>query len=330
MTPIDQKLSAIADQLKNGVVPPRETVRSILLWFGASKRGLRVASAIKTKFEEHKLTTQPDIESAYIDAEVTFLKATKKQSDDDSPIDPTHRVLRLSSANKPPVSVNLDSTLQQVITLMMSNDYSQLPVLSSPREVKGIVSWKSIGSKLALGLKCDTARDCLETAREVSAEDSLFAAIGAVMECDYVLVRGKDKIITGIITASDLTEQFQKLAEPFLLVGEIENGIRRILHGRFTESELSAIKAPEDKDRKIEGVSDLTFGEYIRLIEAEVNWLKLTLRVDRAEFTKQLHRIREIRNDVMHFDPDGLDPDDIKTLREFSKFLRRLREAGAA
>jgi hypothetical protein len=38
-----------------------------------------------------------------------------------------------------------------------------------------------------------------------------------VADYAYVLVRAGDKQLCGIITATDLTEQFQKLAEPFLL-----------------------------------------------------------------------------------------------------------------
>src|SRR6266853_211666 len=102
---------------------------------------------------------------------------------------------------------------------------------------------------------------------------------------DYVLVRGKENQICGIITASDLTE-------PFLLVGEIEKGIRRILDGKFTKEELNAVKNPEDKERTVDGVADLTFGEYIRLLEAEVNWAKIALPLDRVEFTKCLQQIR--------------------------------------
>lgn len=155
-------------------------------------------------------------------------------------------------------------------------------------------------------------------------------AIRVVFENDYVLVRAEDRQVCGIITASDLTEQFQKLAEPFLLVGEIENGVRRLLHGRFTKEELEAAKNAEDKERKVESVADLTFGEYIRLLEPERNWAKLELEVDRAEFLKGLHEIREIRNDVMHFDPDGLDEGDLMNLRKFAQFLKRLRNVGAA
>ena len=328
---LDDKLKSIAEQLKNGVAPPKETVRTLLSWYGVSRRGWRVSRRIKSQLEQHGLRTEPDFEYAYIDGDISFQKAPPKEVlAKESAIDPTHRIARLASANRAPLCVKPDSTLQQTITLMMTNDYSQLPVMTSTREVKGIVSWKSIGSRLALKRPCATAQDCLEPAHEVSIGDSLFSAIRVVVDRDYVLVRAEDKQICGIITATDLTEQFQKLAEPFLLVGEIENGVRRLLHGRFTKEELDAAKLGEDKERKVDGVADLTFGEYVRLLEPEKNWSKVRLEIDRVEFVKRLHEIREIRNDVMHFDPDGLDEGDLRNLREFAQFLKRLRDVGAA
>ncbi len=327
----EEKLKVIVEQLRKGVVPQRETVRTFLLWFGASRRGYRVSRRIKNHLEYHGLRTEPDFEYAYIDGQISFQKdASPNAVQENSAIDPTHRIARLVSANRAPVSVKPDSTLQQTITLMMTYDYSQLPVMTSPRDLKGVVSWKSIGSRLALKRPCTCARECMDPARELAVDDSLFSAISAVAECDYVLVRAKDNQICGIITASDLTIQFQKLAEPFLLVGEIENGVRRMLHGRFTKEELASVKNPDDKDRVVEAISGLTFGEYIRLLEAEPNWQKIGLEIDKVEFTKRLGEIRDIRNDVMHFDPDGLDDEDLKLLREFSGFLKRLRDAGAA
>ena len=83
---------------------------------------------------------------------------------------------------------------------------------------------------------------------------------------DYVLVKGSDQQVSGIITASDFNEQFRKLAEPFLSVGEIENGIRRMLHGKFTVTGLKAACDPNGDSEKVEGISDLSFGDYLRLI----------------------------------------------------------------
>ena len=211
---------------------------------------------------------------------------------------------------------------------MLTNDFSQLPVMTTHRDVKGVISWKTVGSRLALGKECKIVRDCMEPAQLVSIEESLLSAILLIANHGYVLVQARDKTISGIITAADFNEQFRKLAEPFLLVGEIENGIRRMLHGKFTVTELTVARAPEDNDRVVQGVADMTFGEYVRLLENEKRWKKLRVEIDRVEFLSRLNRIREIRNDVMHFDPDGLEDTDLKTLREFADFLKRLREVG--
>jgi CBS domain-containing protein len=330
----EEKLIAIADLLKKGVVPPKESVRAFLLWFGAHRRGYRVVRHIRSSLRRHCIATTPDFEWAYIDGQLAFTmappgaQATQGVADDSAP-DPTYRIGSLASANKAPVYVAPDATLQKMTTVMMSNDFSQLPVMTSPRDLKGVVGWKTIGARLALKRPIATAKDCMDVATVLGASEPLFSAISVIAVNDYVLVQAHDKTFCGIVTASDLNEQFLLLAEPFLLVGEIENGVRRLLHGKFTQPELSAAKVLGDDGRQIDTPADLTFGEYIRLVESREGWKKLRVEVDRATFVTHLNRVRDIRNDVMHFDPDGLDDDDLKFLREFAQFLKRLRDVGA-
>jgi DNA-directed RNA polymerase specialized sigma54-like protein len=38
----------------------------------------------------------------------------------------------------------------------------------------------------------------------------------------------------------------------------------------------------------------------------------------------QLDQVRKIRNDVMHFDPAGIQATDLQSLRNFARFLRKL------
>jgi hypothetical protein len=66
--------------------------------------------------------------------------------------------------------------------------------------------------------------------------------------------------------------QFQQLAEPFLLLGEIENHIRRIVGDKFSKEELASVREPGDSNREVTGVADLMFGEYIRLLELPDRW----------------------------------------------------------
>lgn len=46
MSVAEEKLTVIAAQLKKGVAPSRETVRTFLLWFGAERRGYRVVASL--------------------------------------------------------------------------------------------------------------------------------------------------------------------------------------------------------------------------------------------------------------------------------------------
>lgn len=109
------------------------------------------------------------------------------------------------------------------------------------------------------------------------------------------------------------------------MLGDIENRIRELIVTRFAADDLCAAKDPSDKARPVEDVSDLTFGEYVRLREDEGRWQKLGLKINRRTFMEQIVRIRDIRNDVMHFDPDGITPEELDELRRFSDLLERLQ-----
>lgn len=322
-TPRD-RLARIADELQTGVAPPRETVRNFLLWFGAAKRGVKIVTTIRRALEDSGLETNPNFEFAYIDQEISFSFAGTASGSDD----PTYRIGQFESANRKPIAIAPDATLTEATTLMLLHDFSQLPVMTSDREVKGVISWKSIGSHLAMGKSCKLVRECMGKGEIISIDMSLFSANNVIAENDYVLVKANDKTICGIVTASDLSKQFRQLAEPFLLIGEIENHVRRLIHGKFEVEELRTVKDSTDGSRSINGVEDLTFGEYTHLLQNEGRWSKLNIPVHRSEFVKRLDRVREIRNDVMHFDPDGLSEDDLATLRDFTRFLRNLRDLG--
>lgn len=119
------------------------------------------------------------------------------------------------------------------------------------------------------------------------------------------------------------------MSKPFLILGEIENYIRKLLDGKFTKEQLTGAVDPSDGCREIESVSDLTFGEYLRVLENPDRWSSLAINVDRKIFISNLDNIRKIRNSVMHFDPDGIDDSESEKLIQFCDFLRALERCGA-
>lgn len=353
VSPHIERLPNITSALRNGETVSPVTVREFLHWFfGSQRRGRWIVPFIRKKLGEQGLRTVPDFESAYLGAEIQFeldvpevisevrnepveaeagssVDRSEAQITSDKFDDPTYRISKLAAANKTPISVGPDATLAEAITLMMVNDFSQLPVMTNERSVKGAISWKTIGSKLALGKSPKWVRDVMNPHPEISSDASLFTAIRIIVEHDFALVRAADQKISGIITTSDLSLQFEQLSEPFLLLGEIENHIRKLLGSKLSQEEMAAVKDPGDEDRSVQAASDLTFGEYQRLIENPSNWSQFNLNLDRAVFVKQLDKIRLIRNDVMHFDPDGIEEEALEVLRDFARFLRDLQAIGA-
>lgn len=356
-----RRLTGIRDALAAGQPVESLTVREFISWFNAERRGYKVTYRIRRYLKEYGLRTIPDFDGVHIDARITFAKVeppiepeAAPQGQEDAPVEPeapaaaeplaaepeafivgaaaepAFRVSRLLAASTKPLSVPPDCTLCEAATLMLRHDYSQLPVMSNDRDVKGVISWESIGSRLAFAAgKHEFARDCMKGHHEVNSTDSLFRVIGRIVEHSYVLVRAPDRTISGIVTTTDLSLQFQQLSEPFLLLAEIENHVRKLIDGKFTAAELSSVKDAADPDRLIETVADLTFGEYIRLLENADHWAKTNLRVDRRVFVKELDKVRLIRNDVMHFDPDGISTEDHTLLRHFVQFLHDVRHVAA-
>ncbi len=207
---------------------------------------------------------------------------------------------------------------------MLTNDFSQLPVMVGERDVKGVVSWTTIGSRMVLGVKFKEVRECMEAAHVIPANTSLLDAITEIVNNQYVLIRDENNKISGIVTTSDLSREFRQLTEPFVILGEIENHVRGLIQrGNFTSEQLTNCCDPSD-NRHIDGVFDLAFGEYMRLLEKKDLWSKLNISIDRAVFVKKLDEIREIRNNIMHFDPDGITGSELDTIRKFVVFLQKI------
>lgn len=293
----NNRLSEIARTLEAGPAQESISVRELIGLFGALRRGANVSWEVRRSLEHARLVTIPDFESAHIDGRVKFalLKQPEIPPDEEikhkadelaqeippkqepesvqfvggAGVEPAYRVSRLLDPRLRLVFIGPDATIEEAVTLMLRHDYSQLPVMTNERDVRGVVSWGSIGPAITLGQpKPQFVRECMQPHVEVKDSDSLFQVINTIIESSYVLVRNEQRVISGILTTTDLSQQFQDLAEPFLLIGEIENHIRSLINGRFTQQELADVRHENDPNRTIESVADLTLGEHIRLIES--------------------------------------------------------------
>lgn len=300
------------------------SAKDFLGYFHYEKRTKGNRGRIDYFLDSNNLETVPNYNNVWIYGNLTLKHKPKAQSKTKS--DPIQRISILPSANRPPITIPRDAKLSDAITLLMMHNFSQLPVLSNPKSVAGIITWETIGYGITNGKTSTEVKDYLmgSVPTILEYDTPLLDAIKTVIQKEFVLVQKKDKTITGIVTIADISSEFLTLTEPFLLLEQIENLIRLILDGKFLISDLKTFCKNEESETEIEFIDDLTFGEYIRLIENESNWKKLNLKIERVPFIKQLNIIREIRNDIMHFDPEGISIEQKQNLINMANFLTEI------
>lgn len=310
------------------------TIRDLLGRWGAKRRDAETVQSISSDLAAYGLQASPSFEVSWIDTEIKLIAhaAPGEPSTDDWEPGPTSTdtedvsltVSSLQSATAGVTRVRPDESVIKARSLMHRHDFSQLPVMKSERALVGVISWESI-AKGRLDGDVDTVSSVLAPAATVALTADLLASIPRIIESGYVFVEDNTKRVTGIVTTSDLSQQFELLAGPFLLIGETERRLRRLIDKWFAVDTIrDAVHDSPERRKKVVNASGLTIGEMMKLFEPESNWKTLSSLVDRKTFLQALDEMRRLRNDIMHFNPDPLDQTAINGTRQFAKWLEYL------
>src|SRR3984885_3397638 len=315
--------------------PVKLPIRILLQYWNAKRRGYLITEEIRNDLAATGLATYPPFTEGWIDSFVTLVPIASTVIEPNGLVAPSSdvavvssvqvslRVNSLASANARVESVRLDDSLERAQTLMMGKDYAQLAVQSGPRDLRGAISWESIAqAKIRKPDAC--LRDAMFTPEVVGLYDDLLDRIPMIVDASFVFVQAPDRQICGIVTTADLSTEFATLAKPFFLIAEVVRRLRRIVDNHFTCEEIAVIVNPADARRSATSASDLTIGEFVRLLEEPSRWGRLNWSLDRVVFIAELNDIRSIRNEIMHFSPDPLDDEQIRKVELFLRMLRRL------
>ena len=240
---------------------------------------------------------------------------------------PTIKVSSLRGKLQSPVCVSLKGSLKEAVTTMLIHDYSQLPVVSKGKILRGYISWKSIVEAQMHGTESGIIKDYYKSDKPtINFDTPLLDAIHFVYQNEFSIVLDDNQHICGIITVTDISQQYLKLTEPYLLIKEIETYIRQLINIFTLEDILPFIK--EEDRPNITSIDDLNFGYYVRILENRDMWNKLSLNVDRTAFTNALDEIRKIRNDLMHFRPEGISSTRQAMLVNMERYLSSMTHNG--
>ncbi|MGW4593633.1 restriction system modified-DNA reader domain-containing protein [Amycolatopsis thermoflava] len=318
--------------------PERISVRELLKVWGATDRGDQI-SQIEVDLANHGLTTSPSFRAVTLD---TVVSLTTPPDDPEATAAPEPSQIgdlpvgeddeggddlnvRLTVGNLSPLrgveSVGPNSTFDEALTKMLLNDFSQLAVLSGPRNLRGAVTWRSIAQARHQRPEARFA-DAIDTRVEVVAYDrDLFEVLPTLQQREFVFVRNESRAVMGIVTTADVAQRYGEMATPFFQLGELDQTLRWVLRQAVDLPTVQRIC-----QRTITSFDHLSFGDYRRVLENKDAWDALGWRLDRLAFIARLEEIRVIRNKVMHFHPDPIPPDAVDQLRTFNNLLHRYRD----
>jgi predicted transcriptional regulator len=335
---LDDNLSIVAEKLQSDTKEAISIfVRDLVSWSGYLRRRGTSERLIQTALDKFRLRTLPDFRNAHISGEVMLQKVDDSAAlpppvaDEAPKVDRDAHILkvgRLEVANKRPVRVAPGALIFEATSLMIKHNFSQLPIMADERKVAGMVSWKSISNYMLVNNKLpEKVDECVLRIETVSFDATLFDTISTIINKECVLVKKHDNTISGIITAADLGIQFSEMSEAFLKIGQIEAILRMIIEKYYPIEEIRNAKDPSDTERDIESVDNLTFGEYKRLLENSEKWAQyFNQNTSRKVFIDTLDEVRLIRNDVMHFDPAGIEEEDLSTLSTALHFFISVKD----
>lgn len=305
--------------MENNDVVFNITGRELLNHLGFERRTSGVCHEVDMFLDRNELMVEPHYNDVWIDSNIKLRHKPKAKTR--LVQDPVLRVKILKEATKTPIYVNNDASLQRAISLMRFYDYSQLPVTKNGlRGLCGYISWQTIGVAQANGVNTNIVKDYIKPVEITLRLDTpLLDAVNYVYRNEFAIVEDNTKQICGILTTTDISRQFMVLTEPFLLLEEIEGQMRRLMDGVFLLEDIKRLC--KEPTREVNGIDDLTFGEYIVFLQSDDNWNRLNINLDKNIFLKEMEEVRLIRNDVMHFEPDGLSQEQYDTLNRVSKLL---------
>ena len=283
---------------------------------------------IEADLANHGLASLPNFRLVGQETRIRLVTPTGDANDESmfsSPDDESQPDIGLTVGNLPAalngvVSVSPTATLEEAITTMVLNGYSQLAVLQGKHTLRGAVTWQSIAYARHANPSA-TLADAIIPAREARYDQELIEVLRDLEAWDFVFVRDDQKAVAGIVTTADLVGTYRELSTPFMLIGELDQVLRKLISRKFALDEVRRLCDPDGK-RAIDSFDKLEMGDYQRTLENPGNWKKLGWPFDRGTFIKRLDELRLIRNNVMHFNPEPRDPRTVEKLRYMLKLLR--------
>ncbi|MXV89805.1 MAG: hypothetical protein F4004_03920 [Acidimicrobiia bacterium] len=238
-------------------------------------------------------------------------------------------------------TVQRDDSAALALTIMIADDFWQVPVVSGKRKVVGAVTWRSLACR---NVQDDTTAGDVCEPIPGGAPFPLTTPVVDVLELvsssDFVLTHDGTNELCGIVTASDMTLWAKRYCRAFLAVDEMERHLRDTLSNVDPVLLDGAPPSATANGGATDGApmaDSWTFSLYRDFFDSDDVWRELPReqlwsRIDHSEFRRRLREANEARNRAFHFRTGGDAPtaearatereSDADLLAQFARCLR--------
>jgi CBS domain-containing protein len=222
-----------------------------------------------------------------------------------------------------------DDPVQDVLELMASHGYSQIPLRAVPgAEIRGVFSYRSFAQhaiprqKMRGGIVALPVEAFAEQPKPFIDPSQELTEIFDVLDAKEFALVGTPRDVLALVTATDVLRWLYALSEPFVLFGEIERALRQLVDHRLSASVITEC-ARRAFGHLYKGRSeplptqlhDMSLDELRLLVINGDNWQCLggVLGPNREWAASQLGGLPNLRNDVFHFRRD-LDQEELEQI----------------
>ncbi len=239
------------------------------------------------------------------------------------------------------VTVRKNDTVRSALVSMVSNDFSQLPVVDENGLLTGVISEQSIARSYFYGNDSVSLFDlsvhhCQAPPVTISPESDVFDALSRLKDVAAIIVV-QDRKPIGVVTYYDVTDFFRELSEGLMYVEDIEVTLRQYIDTEFQEGHKldSALIAVFGEDKRSPGkpnksYAQMSFYGHMQFISHKTNWPGFERYFEPFELLSQLmDQVLIIPNQLAHF-RDDISIVQLHGLRHSRDWLAARTKAGYA
>lgn len=319
------------------------SVRDLIGLWGYQRRTSDCIDVVDKGLAELGLVVEPHFTAVQLDDLVTVSGATDSEPepddgvrgsqaaagspkpviDDETRTDLAWRIGSLALVRKV-VTVQAQQPIGVAIERMVAGEYSQLPVVDSFGRLKGVITWESIAHSQFRHSPELVAEAMLTNPYTCRESEELFSRIDDIQRRGFLIVVDGENVVSGILTAADLSGELRNRVQPFTVLEEIERRLRRAV-SRLSIDDLRASFATGDsRARTTTSARDLTLGNYSYVIDNDDRWAKLRWPYERTDMVDRLQKVAHYRNAIAHWDIDapGQGSDELTHAKQVLRLLK--------